>query len=185
MKTSQNTRAACRRLGAIMLAVCLGLWAGVAAAPAASAVGGPVLVCTGSVSQSYSPGLLLVPRQTTYHGTVSYSTCPVNDGAVTSGLYAESLTYTASCTANGGPSEADVAWNNGQHSHLAVTGVEADVAGNVQIFTSIGQVTSGRYVGHVVNIVTVLPNLATLAACLLPPGLTHNQGTATLTVAGL
>ncbi|MFF5438894.1 hypothetical protein [Streptomyces achromogenes] len=138
--------------------------------------------CVGTIEQTYSPGLLLIPRETTYEGVAHYTTCPVSDGVVTSGIYREVLTYTASCSANGGPSQGDITWSNGQRSHLVTTGVEVDVVGNLQVFTSVAQVFSGRYVGHLANIVTILPNITDLAACLAPPGLTANQGTATLTI---
>ncbi|MGI5484883.1 hypothetical protein [Streptomyces lavendofoliae] len=154
-------------------------------APAsAGANDAPLLECTGAVKQTYTPGLHVLPRFVTYKGTIEYKSC-VGDREITSGTYRETLEYIASCTVNGGPSQATIRWNNGQASELKVVGVEADVVGNVQVFTSVGNVASGRYSGHAVNIVTALPKLSSLADCLTPSGLTSVQGSSTLTIVGL
>ncbi|MGA5559466.1 hypothetical protein [Streptomyces lavendulocolor] len=171
-----------RAWAALLVALALCLLAPTSASARGSDA--PLLECTGTVKQTYTPGLHVLPRFVTYRGTIEYSNC-VGDVEITSATYRETLEYFASCTANGGPSEATIRWNNGQASELKVVGVEADVVGNVQVFTSVGKVVSGRYSGHAVNIITALPKLSSLADCLTPSGLTEVQGSSTLTIVGL
>ncbi|MCY0995881.1 hypothetical protein OWM54_01880 [Myxococcus sp. MISCRS1] len=167
------------------LALVVGL--GVLAPRTALADEGPLVTCVGVEQSTYSPGLLLLtPRDVLFEGRIDYTSCPVSDGVVTSAVYVESVVLkNATCTAAPSLSTATVAWSNQEVSTLSILGVEANVVGNLQVYTSVGTVTSGRYSGKLVNLVVAIPILDQLAACLSPQGLTTLNGLSTLTVLGL
>lgn len=171
------------------LVTCLAVWLllGVGAPGRASAQGGPLVTCSGEAASRYTPGLVLLqPRDVYFTGYGDLSTCAVSDGAVSSATYFEGLALQgATCLVNVSPTVATVSWSNGETSTLTVTGVEVNVVGALQVYTSVGLVATGRYQGHVVNVVRTFVALDRLLACLSPQGLTGMSGGATLTVLGL
>ncbi|MBZ4330925.1 hypothetical protein [Corallococcus sp. AS-1-12] len=148
----------------------------------------PVVVCSGSLQQAYRPGLLLTtPRNSMQRESLQFSGCPVNDGVVMTavGMETQHLKRATCVGTTGGASTATVTWSNGEKSSVALERVEALVDGGMQVFTSEGTIHSGRHAGHGVRLVTAVPTLTTLAACVQPSGLTANVGIATLTVLDL
>ncbi|MFI1377645.1 hypothetical protein ACH4UY_37395 [Streptomyces longwoodensis] len=166
---------------AVALGLASPLWAGAAAAA-------PPITCTGGQTVTYNPGLKeTVPQTVTYTAIGNYGACPINDGVVTV-KYSEGGTVTnATCVAFPSTAAATLTWRllNGstQTSTVQVTGVEVDVAGATQIYTSVSTVLSGRYAGHLVNVtVAVVPDPANLTPCLTAAGLTKLEGASTLTI---
>ncbi|RKH85481.1 hypothetical protein D7Y21_22830 [Corallococcus sp. AB045] len=148
----------------------------------------PVVVCSGSLQQVYRPGLLLTtPRNSVQRESLQFSGCPVNDGVVMTavGMETQHLKRATCIGGTGGASTATVTWSNGEKSSVKLNRVEAVVDGGMQVFTSEGTIGSGRHAGHGVRMVTAVPTLTTLAACVQPSGLTANVGVATLTVLDL
>ncbi|MBN9681037.1 MULTISPECIES: hypothetical protein [unclassified Corallococcus] len=148
----------------------------------------PVVVCSGSLHQAYRPGLLLTtPRGSVQREALQFSGCPVNDGVVMTsvGMEAQHLKRATCIGGTGGASTATVTWSNGEKSSVVLERVEATLDGGMQVFTSEGTIGSGRHAGHGVRLVTAVPTLTTLAACVQPSGLTANLGVATLTVLDL
>ncbi|WP_158621530.1 hypothetical protein [Corallococcus aberystwythensis] len=147
----------------------------------------PVVVCSGSLQLAYRPGLLLTtPRDTVQRESLQFNGCPVNDGVVMTSVGLETLHLKrATCIGNaGGASTATVTWSNGEKSSVRLDRVEARADGAMQVFTSEGTIGSGRHAGLGVRLVTAVPTLTTLAACVQPSGLTANVGIATLTLLG-
>ncbi|NOK35631.1 hypothetical protein HMI49_20745 [Corallococcus exercitus] len=145
----------------------------------------PVVVCSGALQQAYRPGLLLTtPRDTVQRESLQFSGCPVNDGVVMTAVGLEPLHLKrATCIGNtAGASIATVTWSNGERSSVRLDPVEARADGAMQVFTFEGTIGSGRHTGHGVRLVTAVPTLTTLAACVQPSGLTANVGVATLTL---
>ncbi|CAM4428599.1 hypothetical protein [Corallococcus exiguus] len=148
----------------------------------------PVVVCSGALQQAYRPGLLLTtPRSSVQRESLQFSGCPVNDGVVMTAVGMETLHLKrATCINNaGGASIATVTWSNGEKSSVRLDRVEVRADGAMQVFTSEGTISTGRHAGHGVRLVTAVPTLTTLAACVQPSGLTANLGVATLTVQDL
>jgi hypothetical protein len=153
-----------------------------------AAADAPLVLCTGQATTNYSPGLhVLVPRDVTFIADIDYGNCPTGDG-VTSAVYHEAgVLENATCTAVPSTETATITWRNGSTvvgtSTVDVTGVELNATGLVQVYTSLGTVTSGRYAGKTVNIVvTLLVDLDNPTPCLTPAGLTHLSGLSTLTI---
>ncbi|GMU05237.1 hypothetical protein [Corallococcus caeni] len=145
----------------------------------------PVVVCSGSLQQAYRPGLLLTtPRDTVQRESLQFSGCPVNDGVVVAAVGLETLHLKrATCIGNtGGASIATVTWSTGERSSVRLDHVEVRADGAMRVFTSEGTIDAGRHAGHGVRLVTAVPTLTTLAACVQPSGLTANVGVATLTI---
>lgn len=148
----------------------------------------PVVVCSGSLQQAYRPGLLLTTlRDTEQRESLRFNGCPVNDGVVMTTVKLDSLRLKrATCIGNtGGATSATLSWSNGEKSTVELNRVESRADGSMQVFTSEGTIRSGRHAGHLVRLVTAVPTLTTLAACVQPSGLTANLGIATLTVLDL
>ncbi|QAT81983.1 hypothetical protein EJ065_0375 [Corallococcus coralloides] len=148
----------------------------------------PVVVCSGSLHQAYRPGLLLTtPRSSAQRESLQFSGCPVNDGVemVAVGMETQHLKRATCIGGTGGASTATVTWSNGERSSVALERVASVVDGGMQVFTSEGTIGSGRHAGHGVRLVTAVPTLTTLAACVQPSGLTANMGVAMLTVLDL
>ncbi|MBN8470393.1 hypothetical protein JYJ95_28125 [Corallococcus exiguus] len=148
----------------------------------------PVVVCSGALQQAYRPGLLLTtPRNAVQRESLQFSGCPVNDGVVMTsvGMETQHLKRATCIGGTGGASTATVTWSNGEKSSVELNRVGAIVDGGMQVFTSEGTIGTGRHAGHGVRLVTAVPTLTTLAACVQPSGLTANVGVATLTVLDL
>ncbi|MBQ1101294.1 hypothetical protein KBY55_36030 [Streptomyces sp. b94] len=157
------------------------LWAGTAEAA-------PPITCVGNQLTKYSPGLkALVPQTVTYTSTGSYGSCPVNDG-VTSVSYSEGSTVpNATCVTFPSTATATLVWRlvggGTQQSSVEVTGIDISAVGATQVYTSVGTVQSGRYVGHIVNVtVAIVPDPTNLTPCLTSAGLTKLDGVSTLTI---
>jgi hypothetical protein len=136
--------------------------------------------CSGTVNQTWTPGLKILPRSVTYSNTTEFTSCTSSDPDITAGGISFSGTFTNSCLANlGATGEFTVEWSDGTNSTLNLQGAGVNVVGNVQVFTAVGTVTSGKFTGD--QAVMVSAYLVTqLAACLTPEGLTQLSGSTSL-----
>jgi hypothetical protein len=136
--------------------------------------------CSGTVNQTWTPGLKLLPQSVNYSNTTEYTSCTSSDPDITAGSISFTGTFTDSCLANIAPTgEFTVEWSDGTNSTLNLQGAGINVVGNVQTFTAIGTVTSGRFAGD--QAVMVSTYLVTqLAGCLTPEGLTQLSGSTSL-----
>ncbi|NOK16376.1 hypothetical protein [Corallococcus carmarthensis] len=136
--------------------------------------------CSGTVNQTWKPGLQLLPRMVAYTNTSHYDQCNTSVPTLTSGSIHVSASFNNSCLANVGPSQATLQWNDGSASTFTFQGVGVNVVGNAQVFVSLGQVQSGRFAGDQVVLINSFLSTA-FAACATPQGLTSLAGSTTLT----
>lgn len=136
--------------------------------------------CSGTVQQTWSPGLKLLPQLVDYSNTTEYTTCTSTDPDITEGAIFVTAEYTDSCLANVGTTgEFTVEWSDGTSSTMALEAVGINVVGTVQIFTAIGTVSAGRFLGDQAVMVNTYV-VTQLAACLTPQGLTELSGSTSL-----
>ncbi|RAJ38399.1 hypothetical protein K353_04336 [Kitasatospora sp. SolWspMP-SS2h] len=175
---NRHLRAAARTAAALLL---VGVPAALAT-PAAHA--DPVLmVCAGTGTQTYQPGITLTTRPTTVTNTSDLTTCA--GGPVTSGHHRFGpFATTASClyTPPAGPDAFDLTWNDGTTSHYEGTYAVLTTGGQL-VVTSTGTVTSGRFAGKALQEV-VAYTAPDLLQCATPQGVTSVSGPITVTVAG-
>lgn len=153
------------------------LAATIAAAPAAHA-GISSTTCTGSSVITYQPGLTNTPRTVSYTETDTFAHCISTDGALTSGLFAVTVSLPgASCLAiptliTNTP--YDIAWNNGQASEINLSFTDT-VAEGIEQVTGVGTVISGEFTGAAVTIIW-LYTVPDPLQCLTPGGVTGQTG---------
>jgi hypothetical protein len=139
-------------------------------------------ICTVSNNTTYSPGLRLVaaPQHVTF--AVGYSNCiSISQPSITGGTRSGAVDLTLSCLATpvSGPQTSTITWNTGQTSTFNGTGTAAVVAGQL-VFTWIGTITAGTFVGSAFTEV-ISQNTINLLACVFPPGVVSQFGTGALT----
>ena len=145
-----------------------------------------LLVCTGTHTLGYSPGLILTPRPTVTTGEREYTGCLApTEPTITSGTYdfvtapADRSCLTALSTDAG---SSVIEWGDGRTSTLSWT--EDDIlVENIlgqQIVTVVGTVSAGVFAGHAYENVTVSLSLDLLAC--VGTGITSSSGTAVLTI---
>jgi hypothetical protein len=138
--------------------------------------------CQGSTSIDYNPGLLLTPQLVQYRESDQFSTCTSVDPTVTAGSLKTEATLMASCLQPLGTGDGlfTINWNNLQSSTINAT-FTVTSAGGIVTSVANGVVVSGAFAGsRVQGVFTYLqPNLL---QCVAPPGLTHQNGTASLLI---
>jgi hypothetical protein len=138
--------------------------------------------CLGSTTIDYHPGLLLTPQLVQYSETDQFSSCTSVDPTLTAGSLPIEASLVVSCLEPLGTGDGRyiINWNNLQSSTIDATFTVTLVGGTL---TSVGSgvVVSGAFAGsNAQGVFTyVQPNLL---QCLAPPGLTHQNGTATLLI---
>jgi hypothetical protein len=148
----------------------------------------PVVVCSGSTQQTFTPGLLLNELQdATQKETLQFQGCSINDGVVMTDMAIEERPLRqASCTSNKAADAtsvmARVSWSSREHSRVRLTKMTAHWEGRMRVTTSEGTILSGRHSGRPIQLITTTETLSTLAGCVTETGLTTNVGMATLTV---
>lgn len=153
---------------------------------ASSAHAASSTTCTGSTTVSYSPGLTFTPRTVSYSETDTYSSCTSTDTSLTSGSFSGGTTIAgASCFSVdvSGPLGGGytVSWNNGQSSTLSALVLTDDIIDGTEVFTGVGTVTAGEFIGGDATVVWTYPVLDPLQ-CLTSQGLTSQSGTVTLEI---
>ncbi|ROO87797.1 hypothetical protein EDD29_5439 [Actinocorallia herbida] len=175
----------CGPLAAVLLPVAAAVLVPASAAHAASST-----TCTGTSHVVYSPGLTLTPQNVTATETDTITSCistdPTITGVITGGPYSYPVPG-ASCNAvqlNPAGGTLVVAWNNGRTSTLTgLIGTLTNTAGILQN-TAVGTVTAGEFTGATAVITWIYP-LVNPLQCLLPGGLTVQDGTTALQITGL
>ncbi|MBB5868085.1 hypothetical protein F4553_001464 [Allocatelliglobosispora scoriae] len=157
--------------------------------PPTSAYAASSTTCTGTTHVTYSPGLTLTPQDVTGTETDTISSCTSTDTTITG--ITTSPTYSfdapgASCNAvqvSPGGGGLVIHWNNGQTSTLTgLVGVLTATGGIVQN-TATGTVTAGEFNGATA-VITWIYALVNPLQCLMPGGLTTQDGTIVLQVTG-
>lgn len=174
------------RTAAALLFLVVSAGAG-AVSPAAADGTVPLVACTGSALQNYSPGLTLTTRSTQVTSIQNYSTC-VDAEAGSLGdpvaSAAGSVIFTTDISCLVAPPvlnlQLTINWNGGRTSTADVLAVVSRTTGTT-IATDTGTVTSGLFVGKTLNVTVVYPTLD-IGGCLLGSGVTSISGIATLAV---
>jgi hypothetical protein len=161
---------------------------GLLAAPAAYASDLASVVCAGSDTASYSPGLRDFPQTVTFTSAPEGHSCEglgkISGDNSFSGTFGG--TFSLSCTSLLGPVSVTqvFTWSpSGRTSTWSASSVEVTYADGQQITTFTGQITVGDYTGANLTDVEAFPT-AQLTACLSPPGLTDAKAVGTWTLAG-
>ncbi|MFS0696562.1 hypothetical protein [Streptomyces nitrosporeus] len=140
-----------------------------------------VITCTAGATQYYDPGLTLTDRPTHISASATYS-C-VGGGAVNSAQLSFDYTVEAGCLPTTSPVTTGITrldWNQGADSEITSTFVVTRPVGQT-VATTVGTVTSGQFLGYIVNQTGVYPALD-LLACAAPGGVTSSQGILSLTL---
>jgi hypothetical protein len=170
------------RFRILLTAAALAVSGVVLTSPAAHAVSADVL-CVGTETVTYKPGLLLTPQTVNVTVNGILAPCSSSDPNITAGTYLQNFTTTLSCgTLLGGLAATRVFnWSNGQSSTFSYNRAINDVGGQTTV-TFTGTIVSGRFAGDTAIEQVVFATLNTLQ-CLAPPGLTAlGPGAAILTI---
>ena len=170
-----------RYVAALTAAVPLLTVLGIASAPAAQAAQGNFVICSGTSTVTYNPGITLTPRPVHASGVDLYAPCTSSDPTLMSGANSFDGTLTLSCLEPlaSGPGTTVVNWNNGRHSTLFVNGAVTTIGGQIiDVFT--GTVIEGEFEDATVTaqITEAQPNVIQCATT----GVTSASGSATLQI---
>ncbi|MBP5973359.1 hypothetical protein HW132_11590 [Brasilonema sp. CT11] len=130
---------------------------------------------------SYSPGLTLTSRQTTFTATGSFSPCVSSDPTLKAATFRFTGQGQYSCLLNSaGPSTVTYNWNDGRFSTVSLDATVSNRVGSETIYTSTGLVTAGEFLNArvVLQAVSVSPQPD---KCLTSEGVTDLDGALTLT----
>jgi hypothetical protein len=155
----------------------------------AAASGLIAVVCSGSDSVTFNPGLRNFPQSVSFAETLEAHDCTGLGKIAGDNAFETSFggTQEFSCTTLHMPPAftLQVTWSpSGRTSTWHATSTVVTYANGQVISTSTGQITSGDYTGATLTSVGVYPT-PQLAACLSSPGLTSLGGAVTWTFAGL
>ena len=162
--------------GALLLAL-------VATASPAAAQGGDIQ-CQGTHTASFNPGLLFTSQLVTLKDSTIYAVCTsVSNPEITYGLSGVTTMFPADCVgflAGGTSVTRTITWNTGETSTWLFAGSTQNITGT-NVVTQIGVIVAGKFAGS-----TAIGVLALVAPpviqCLAPPGVTRNQGLASLSI---
>jgi hypothetical protein len=170
------------RLCTLLSAAALAMSGVVFPSPAAHALTADVL-CAGTETVTYQPGLLLTPQTVNVTVNGILAPCTSSDRHITSGTYLQHFTTTLSCsTLLGGLAATRVFnWSDGESSTFSYNRAINDVGGQTTV-TFTGTIVSGKFEGDTAIEQVVFVTLNTLQ-CLAPPGVTAlGPGVAVLTI---
>jgi hypothetical protein len=141
------------------------------------------VVCAGTQSTHYTPGLTFTPREVTTVSTGVLSRCvSLAYPTLVSGTFDPySGTSVQSCLLSNPKFTKTVRWNTGHFSTYSVTSIVNAKPDGTSVIISTGEVTAGLFKGARVEQVIVLANTA-LVACATEPGTTAVEGPVTLTI---
>jgi hypothetical protein len=147
-----------------------------------------LIVCTGTDTTTFSPGLRLFARESATAWTDDYPVC-VSDQLGTFSATSPGGGYTTeqSCldllTNDPSAGSQDVEWSTGGYSTFAWEATDVTIVNALgqQVITVVATIVDGLYVGQTLieEIITAAPNLA---SCLFEPGLLSSSGSITLLV---
>jgi hypothetical protein len=161
-----------------------------AAAPAAGAsvarANLPVLVvCSGSQTQTYNPGLTLTQRTTTTDANTAFTLCLGGPLGTTATAH-RNFTGNLSCLVGTliAPFTFPITWSNGQTSTISATSIAVSRITGQTVVELLGTITAGRYknalYSETLTMFTTQPT-----ACLAEPGLTQVSGLTNVVITGL
>jgi hypothetical protein len=159
--------------------------AGILAVPTPASAQIENITCTGSSSQTFTPGLTNTSQEVVLGATDVYGPCvSLSHPDITSGIAVYSDIFRLSCTTLlvAGEAPYTIAWNDDGNSSstMLVTFTLTNVSGQTAIKLQ-GTVTSGVFAGGTVTALLpyVQPNAA---ACASEEGLTSQTGLLTLNI---
>ncbi|HWO24311.1 MAG TPA: hypothetical protein VNO30_36455 [Kofleriaceae bacterium] len=143
--------------------------------------------CTGTSHVTYTPGLTLTRQSVSVTETDIYSSCTSTDSTLTSGSLG-TFTFTlpnAACNdlQTFGPGDITIFWNNNQSS-TATLSFEVTVTGGILQEVGTGTITAGEFTGATATLSWVYAVVNPLL-CLVPGGLTTQDGIITAQITGL
>jgi hypothetical protein len=173
------------RVRSLLAAGVAALAIGAVLAPAPARADDPALVCTGTSSGTFSPGIHSGSATVTdVSSATTYSSC-VGSATVTSAHTAQSFEdVSLSCdTLFATDTVVPITWSDNTTSTLTLTGEVILPQGLTEIVELTGTVTAGRYLGYNVASVGVFAATSLLGCSFLNPnGLTSLTGSSTLTI---
>lgn len=177
-----------RCLAIVSCTAILGL-PGFATTSVARAMDLQTLVCAGSASTSYNPGLTDTAQQLTVtvdealgSDASGVGACTTVGAPITGGTHHHTRVLTLSCQSalTPTPITEQFTWNTGATSTVSFTTSRYTDEGGETVITRVGTVTDGFGAGDTATQTVTLLN-SDLAACSSPGGLTHINGATTLT----
>lgn len=156
----------------------------VVAAPAPAGAQAVDALCTGTIEQSWSPGLKLYDQTVTYTAELDFD-CESSDPDVDGAAIHAHAQYPINCLGTvdiGVPTTVE--WNTGETSDITVNVVGVSTGGGAEVFEFLGSVDAGKFAGDTVQMLNTFVSLDVLA-CLTPQGMTHRSGTTVLTLLDL
>jgi hypothetical protein len=131
------------------------------------------VVCSGTLSNTYTPGILLTPRTVTLQRNLILAPCvSLSDPTLTSGTSSGTSNTSVSCLNVAVPQSGvnTITWNNGQSSVFAFNQVVNNIGGQATL-TATGTITAGQFAGHTAVRQATGPSVNILD-CLGEPGIT-------------
>lgn len=175
-----------RRRGGTVARRCMaGAVLGIAAVVAGASPAGAQTVdalCTGTIAQSWDPGLRLQDHTVHYTADLAYD-CESSDSQISGAEIHVDAVYMTNCLVNTGSASATVEWDTGETSDIEIETVAVTAGGGVQVYEAVGEVTDGKFLGDTVQMLNTFVSLDILA-CLTHQGMTHREGTTTMTLLG-
>ena len=148
----------------------------------------PLVVCAGTDTTTYSPGLRLFPRTIDTAWTDDYPVCvstayDIDSASSPGGAYTASLSCLDILTSDPADGSQRVDWSNDEYSIFSWEAEDTViVSGAGQSTVTVNAiVTEGLFLGQPLIEVIVLPE-PNLLACLMEPGVIQTTGAITLTV---
>lgn len=142
------------------------------------------LVCSGTETDTYSPGLRLTPQTETITVDAIYTSCTsTSDHTIASGQNHRSPTIPAySCLSllQSASGTLTFQWNNGHTSTFSYNRTATNSAG-VYVVTQTGTITEGEFAGDTA-VQTITGPVVNPLQCLAPPGITSQTGVDVLTI---
>jgi hypothetical protein len=159
------------------------LFAVVATASPAAAQGGDIQ-CQGTVTVTYTPGLLFTTQLVNLKSSTIFPLCTsISNPEITYGLASANTTFPADCIgllATPLSSTRTFTWNTGETSQMLYSSNSQNVTGTV-VQTQIGVIVAGKFAGS--SAIAVVALVAPpVIQCLGPPGVTSTQGISTLSI---
>ncbi|GIG64507.1 hypothetical protein [Phytomonospora endophytica] len=185
MSTPSRARARLRRAITTVLGCAVAL--AVITVPVTPAHAASTTTCTGTSHVALSPGMTLTPQTVTVTENDALTSCTSTDPTLTSGSLGPFVYSVPNASCNSifplGTGPLLLAWNNGQTSTATLTYTASSTAGIVQQ-TGVGSIIAGQFTGAAA-VVTWIYLLVNPLECLVPGGMTSQNGTILVQITGL
>jgi hypothetical protein len=131
------------------------------------------VVCSGTLSNTYTPGILVTPRTVSLQRNLILAPCvSLSDTTLTSGISSGTSNTSVSCLTVAVPQSGvnTITWNNGQTSVFTFNQIVNNIGGQATL-TATGTITAGQFAGHTAVRQATGPSINVLD-CLQEPGIT-------------